>query len=96
MFMIAKSVSFLTACLLLAPAASRTDNLADYVEYQTFELDGEITDMMWCGSNDETILVQTAEGNIYRSRDRGSNWKRLKSLMQKIGTQVADENQDVS
>jgi len=38
---------------------------------------------MWCGSNDETILVKTGDGSIYRSRDRGANWKRLKSLMTK-------------
>jgi hypothetical protein len=61
-------------------ARSNTD-LSDFVDSQTFELDGEISDMMWCGSNDEYILVKTDDGTIYRSRDRGSNWKRLKSLM---------------
>jgi len=66
---------------ILTQARSSNDNLADFVEFQTFELDGEIEDMMWCGSNDETILVKTGDGSIYRSRDRGSNWKRLKSLM---------------
>lgn len=72
-------------------ARGSTDNLADRVEFQTFELDGEIEDMMWCGQNDETILVKTGDGSIYRSRDRGNNWKRLKSLMQKQGAQVADD-----
>lgn len=79
-----------------ANARLSTDNLSDFVEFQTFELDGEIEDMMWCGSNDETILVKTGDGSIYRSRDRGSNWKRLKSLMNKQGAQVADDSQDVS
>lgn len=66
--------------------------MADFVDHQTFELDGEIQDMMWCGNSDEIILVKTDDGTIYRSRDRGSNWKRLKSLMQNQGTKVADND----
>lgn len=52
--------------------------------------------MMWCGPKNEVVLVHTTEGSIYRSRDRGSNWKRLRSLMEKHGAVVADEEQDVS
>lgn len=71
---------------LLTPAGARRTNdadLTDFVDFQTFELDGTIQDMLWCGSDDENVLVQTTDGSIYRSRDRGSNWKRLKSLMAK-------------
>jgi len=39
--------------------------------------------------------VHTDDGSIYRSRDRGSNWKRLKSLMAKSGMSVADDQQDI-
>ena len=82
--------------ILLGAASARTvENMADYVDFQTFELDGEITNMLWCGSSDESILVQTDDGSIYRSRDRGSNWKRLKSLMTKHGESVADDYQEV-
>ena len=51
--------------------------------------------MFWCGANDETILVRSHDGTIYRSRDRGSNWKRLKGLMTKQGQQVADSDQQI-
>ena len=40
--------------------------------------------------------MHTADGTIYRSRDRGQNWKRLRNLMLKEGLQVADNNQVVS
>ena len=50
---------------------------------------------MWCGYNDETILMHTSDGNIYRSRDRGLSWKRLKNLLQKQGNKVVDDNQEV-
>ena len=91
-----------TACIgvllmaVVSQARLDANNAKDFVEFQTFELDGEISDMMWCGTNDETILVQTSDGSIYRSRDRGSTWKRLKSIMEKYGSEVSDEGQEVS
>ena len=66
------------------------------VDFQTFDLDGQVHDLMWCGFNDETILMHTTDGTIYRSRDRGLSWKRLRNLLQKQGVQVADEQQEVS
>jgi photosystem II stability/assembly factor-like uncharacterized protein len=96
--MLLSTLAALTVNYLSGQANAQKTNyaLADRVEFQTFELDGQITDMMWCGRDDETVLLQTGDGSIYRSRDRGSNWKRLKALMQKQGLQVADQNQDVS
>lgn len=76
--------------------AQRYQDVALNIDFQTFELDGHVHDILWCGSSDETILVQTDDGTVYRSRDRGANWKRLKSLMQKQGQSVADADQDVS
>lgn len=51
--------------------------------------------MMWCGSSDENILIHTSDGSIYRSRDKGANWKRLRSLMEKFASTVADDKQEV-
>jgi len=75
---------------MAANARGAEQGMADFVDFQTFELDGEIDFMMWCGAQDETVLVKTDDGSIYRSRDRGSNWKRLRSLMTKQGSTVAD------
>ncbi len=49
----------------------------DQIDYNKYELDSQINDMMWCGSNNEAILVLTNLGSIYRSRDRGTSWKKL-------------------
>lgn len=70
-------------------------SFADTVDFQTFELDGNVKNMLWCGPQDEIILVQTTDGSVYRSRDRGSSWKRLKSVMEKQASQIVDDNQDV-
>ena len=52
--------------------------------------------ILWCGNNDEIILLHSADGIVYRSRDRGQSWKRLKSVLMKYGSEVADDDQDVS
>lgn len=71
-------------------------DMASSVDFQTFDLDGQVHDLMWCGYNDEVVLMHTSEGTIYRSRDRGMSWKRLKGLLQKSATSVVDEDQEVS
>lgn len=71
------------------------NDMASNVDFQTFDLDGQVHDLMWCGYNNEVVLMHTSEGSIYRSRDRGLTWKRLKSLMQKTAYSVADEDQEV-
>ena len=70
--------------------------MASQVDFQTFDLDGQVHDLMWCGYNDEVVLMHTSEGTIYRSRDRGMSWKRLKGLLSKSAMSVADEDQEVS
>lgn len=60
---------------------SKDTNMAANVDFQTFDLDGQVHDLMWCGFSDETILMHTTDGTIYRSRDRGLSWKRLKNLL---------------
>lgn len=65
------------------------------VDFQTFELDGEVRNLLWCGGNNDVILMHTADGGLYRSRDRGNSWKRLKALFNKQGYSVADQDQDI-
>jgi hypothetical protein len=49
----------------------------DQIDYNKYELDSQISDMMWCGNSNEVILVLTNKGTVYRSRDRGTSWKKL-------------------
>ncbi len=74
------------------PKKKQAAQSSSAIDFQTFDLDGQVHDLMWCGYNDETILMHTSDGTIYRSRDRGANWKRMKSLLHKQGSNVADED----
>ncbi len=62
----------LTAALV-ASAASIVVRAANtnMIDYNKYEMDAPIADMMWCGTSNEVILVLTNAGTVYRSRDRG-------------------------
>jgi len=83
--------------LLLAaiPAALGRANV-DQVDFNKYELDAPVKDIMWCGNNNEFILILSDKGSIFRSRDRGVSWKKLQSALSLSGQKVADEDQEVS
>ena len=41
----------------IASGQKSESSLADRVDFQTFELDSEVQDLVWCGVNDENVLV---------------------------------------
>ena len=59
-------------------------------------MDSPVEDIMWCGTGNEVILVLTAFGTIYRSRDRGGSWKKMQDVFDSKGFRVSDAEQDVS
>jgi photosystem II stability/assembly factor-like uncharacterized protein len=92
------TVASLASLLLLAPNALSEVRAAqpDKVDFQIFEIDSPLSDIMWCGNTNDVILVQSNLGTIYRSRDRGESWKKLHTIMQQTGMSVIDDNQTVS
>jgi photosystem II stability/assembly factor-like uncharacterized protein len=83
---------------VLAVAHRGVSNVVNYVQaanvekvgVNVFEIDSRLVDIMWCGNTNEVILVQTQEGTIYRSRDKGDSWKKLHSMMHQSGQGVLD------
>jgi photosystem II stability/assembly factor-like uncharacterized protein len=69
---------------------------ADSVDYHKFELDSSVRDIMWCGNKNEAILVLSEKGSVYRSRDRGTTWKKLQNVFKKTAESVADDGQQVT
>jgi photosystem II stability/assembly factor-like uncharacterized protein len=62
------------------------------IDYNKYEMDSPIHDMMWCGTSNEVILVLSNAGTVYRSRDRGQGWKKLQGLMAQTGNEVKDND----
>lgn len=88
-------------CLIADKSATNVVNYvnavnSDKVSFQMFEIDSPLQDIMWCGSTNEVLLVQSEAGTIYRSRDRGDSWKKLHSIMHQTGLSVMDDGQTVS
>lgn len=46
------------------------------IGYRLNHLDSSLVDINWCGSagNDNTVLVLTEKGSVYRSEDKGMTW----------------------
>jgi photosystem II stability/assembly factor-like uncharacterized protein len=88
-------MSTLAAAVLLGSSAVIQVQAAntDKVNFQIFEIDSPLTDIMWCGNTNDVILVQSEAGTIYRSRDRGDSWKKLHSIMTQTGMSVMDDGQ---
>lgn len=79
----------LVAVLLpLIVAAANTDK----IDYHRQEMDSFVRDIMWCGQENDVILILTEKGTLYRSRDRGVSFKRLQSVLATTGQVVADAN----
>ena len=74
-----RAVLLAVAALLVGLCTSAANT--DQIDYNKYELDSGVGDMMWCGKDNEVILVLTGKGSVYGSRDRGSSWKKLQSLM---------------
>ena len=88
-------LSLATLCLLANRSTTDVVNVVraantDGVSFQSFEINGPLDDILWCGKGNEVILVHTAEGIVYRSRDRGDSWKKLSQLMANTGGKVQD------
>ena len=85
------SAALLSVCSMVSGAPN-----TNMIDYNKYEMDAPITDMMWCGTSNEVILVLTNVGTVYRSRDRGQAWKKLQGIMATAGNEVKDNDQEVS
>ena len=66
-------IKLMSVLLPLIAMAANTDK----IDYHHHELDSFVRDIMWCGNENDVILVLTEKGTLYRSRDRGTSFKRL-------------------
>ena len=76
------ALTLLTSSCLAAIGHPRiyNDDISDRVEFQTFTLEGEVQDTLWCGPRMEHLLVLTSVGDVWKSPDRGSSFHNLKDL----------------
>ena len=64
------------------------------VQSKLFEIDSDVNDVIWCGSNNQSILLLTELSSLYKSDDNGFSWKKLNDILLHTGKQELEENEN--
>ena len=68
---------------------------SDEVTFKSFELDASLEDIVWCGDHDESVLVLTDDGKLFKSRDQGYSWKKLTKHLTQSAEEVLESGQEI-
>ncbi len=63
------------------------------IDFSHFELDSIPRDLIWCGEDNSISIILTEKNSIYRSEDRGMNWKKLNDIFTNTGKDELEENE---
>ena len=84
------SKSFFLIILIILPLTHTEGN----IEFSRFELDSSPRDLIWCGNDNSIAIILTEKNSIYRSEDRGMNWKKLNDIFTNTGKEELEENEN--
>ena len=60
-----------------------------------YELDGLIQETVWCGPNNNIILLRTQSSTVYRTEDQGQTFTRITKKMKKAAEIVVDSSTEI-
>jgi len=65
------------------------------IDFRINYIDSIVNNIVWCGNNNESILILTEISSVYKSDDKGFSWKLLNEVIVKTGKNelLEDENQ---
>jgi len=67
---------------------------AGNIETKKYDLDAAPKDLVWCGSSRETVLLLSENNSLYKSDDKGFNWRLLNGILTSTGKDQLDENEN--
>jgi hypothetical protein len=67
---------------------------AGNVDIKKFDLDAAPKDLVWCGTSRETVLLLTENNSLYKSDDKGFNWRLLNGILTSTGKDQLEENEN--
>ncbi len=67
---------------------------AGNIDTKKFDLDSPPKDLVWCGTSRETVLLLTENNSLYRSDDKGFNWRLLNGILTSTGKDQLDDNEN--
>lgn len=86
-----KRIYFLIALYLNLSISIMTEG---NIDIKQFDLDGPPKDLVWSGNSSETVLLLTENDSLYRSDDKGFNWRLLNGILTTTGKDQLDENEN--
>jgi hypothetical protein len=79
-------IIYINICILLCGGGM--------VNFKLTDIDSPTSDLLWCGSAKDTILVLTEKNSLYRSDDKGFSFKKLNDVLVHTGKQELEENEN--
>lgn len=64
------------------------------VEYKQYDLDSSPRDLIWCGQAKDTVIVLTELNSVYKSDDKGFQWKKLNDIFTNTGMEQLEEHEN--
>jgi hypothetical protein len=59
-----------------------------------YDIDAAPKDLVWCGTSRETVLLLSENNSLYRSDDKGFNWRLLNGILTSTGKDQLEENEN--
>jgi len=64
------------------------------IDTKSYIIDSPLKEMIWCGDSRETVLVLTETNSLYRSEDKGFNWRPLNGILTHTGVNELEDNEN--
>lgn len=91
--MIYKQKNYLIIALILS-LFSHSLSFSGNVSTKIYNIDAAPKDLIWCGTSRETVLLLSENNSLYRSDDKGFNWRLLNGILTSTGKEQLDENEN--
>ena len=90
--MLIKENNFIVAIFLIL--FSYVLSFSGNVSTKKYDIDSAPKDLVWCGTSRETVLLLSENNSLYRSDDKGFDWRLLNGILTSTGKEQLDENEN--
>jgi hypothetical protein len=81
-------------CLLILLTFLSTLYCSGIVNFKLTDVDSPPTEIIWCGTSRDSLLVLTEKNSVYRSDDKGFSFKKMNDVLLHSGQQELEEHEN--